>query len=120
MGRWTLKILAGAMVLVGLVLAIHPDLLSDRPLPIDPYESIERRVTWGKMLGLGLVPFFHPCLGPWRLTIIATLSSLVAGYLVTRLIGIALDGSVARQWMYAGIELLLLIPMVWWYLRKRT
>ncbi|MCH2108401.1 MAG: hypothetical protein MK135_03670 [Polyangiaceae bacterium] len=115
-----LKIFAGAMVLVGLVLAVNPELLGDRPLPSDPYEAIERRVTWGKVVGLGLVPLFHFSLRPWMPTIAATLSSLVAGYLVTRLIGIALDGSVAKQWMYAGIELLLLLPLVWWYLRTRT
>ncbi|MDO6460505.1 hypothetical protein Q4485_07350 [Granulosicoccaceae sp. 1_MG-2023] len=45
---------------------------------------------------------------------------LMAGLLLARLIGITLDGSVLKQWLNVGIELVLLLPLVWWYLKTRS
>lgn len=120
MGGSALKIAGCAFIVVGVILAFNPELVSNKPIPSDTFEAVERRVTWGKLIGLGLVPLFHFRVRPWLPTLAATLSSLVVGYLVARLIGIALDGSVVRQWLYVGVEAVLLVPLVWWYIRVRT
>jgi len=49
-----------------------------------------------------------------------SLSSLLVGLLIARLIGIMLDGSVAKQWLNVGIELVILAPLIWWYLKVRN
>jgi len=69
---------------------------------------------------LGLLPFFHRRLRPWGATVAATLSSLIVGYLIARLVGIALDGSTMKQWLYVGVELVILAPLAWWYLKVRV
>ena len=120
MGSATLKVVGGVLVFVGVLLATNPELISTKAVPADPFEAIERRITWGKLIGLGLVPFFHHQLRPWVPTLAATLSALIVGYLIARLIGILMDGSVAKQWLYVGVELAILAPLVWWYAKVRT
>lgn len=107
------------MIIAGLVLAWNPELVSNKPIPTDTFKAVERRIWWGLLIGLGLLPFFHHQLRPWSATISATLSALLVGLLVARLLGIALDGSVAKQWLNVGIELVILAPLVWWYLKVR-
>lgn len=120
MGSIVFKIAGAVLIVVGLVLASNPELVSNKAIPSDVFEAIERRITWGKLVGLGLVPFFHHQLRPWVPTLAAVLSSLIVGYLIVRLLGIALDGSVAKQWLYVGVEIVILVPLVWWYLRVRS
>jgi|SRR5690606_25566844 len=120
MGSIALKVVGGALIVAGVVLASNPELVSNKPIPSDTFEAIERRIPWGKLIGLGLVPFFHHQLRPWLPTLAATLSSLIVGYLIARFIGIALDGSVVKQWQLVGVELVILAPLLWWYLRART
>ena len=120
MGNVALRIVGCTLVAAGVVLASNPELVTNKPIPSDTFEAIERRIWWGLLIGLGLIPLVHHQLRPWVPTLAATLSLLVFGLLVARLIGITLDGSVAKQWLYVGIEGLLLAPLVWWYLKVRT
>lgn len=120
MGSTVLKVVGGALVVVGVVLAWNPELVSNKSIPSETFEAIERRIPWGKLIGLGLVPFFHQQLRPWQPTIAATLSSLIVGYIVARLIGIALDGAVVKQWQLVGVEIVILAPLAWWYLKVRS
>ena len=86
---------------------------------IDVFEAIERRIWWGLFIGFGLLLMFHHQLLPWTQTLAATGSSLMIGLLIARLIGIALDGSVTKQWINVAIEIALPVPFVWWYFRTR-
>ena len=114
-----LKVLGCVLIVIGLTLVTNPELVRSKPVPADTFEAIERRIWWGLFIGVGLLILFHHQLSPWQPTLAATACSLLVGLLIARLIGIALDGSVAKQWLYVGVELVILAPLVWWYLAVR-
>ena len=113
------RILGGILIVIGLILIANPELVSSKPVPADIFEAIERRIWWGLIVGFGVLFLFHHQLRLWLQTLAASLSALVFGLLVARLLGIILDGSVLKQWLYVGIELVILAPLLWWYLRLR-
>lgn len=115
-----LRCVGVALMIVGVVIVSNPELITNKPIPSDTFQAVERRIWWGLIIGAGILLLFHHQLRPWSTTLAATTSSLLVGLLVARFIGIALDGSVAKQWLYVGIEVVILIPLVWWYLRVRT
>ena len=115
-----LRLVGLALIVAGVTLVSNPELVSNKPVPDDTFEAIERRIWWGLIIGFGILLLFHHQLQPWLKTIAATGSSLLIGLLIARLIGIMLDGSVAKQWLYVGIELVILAPLVWWYFSLRN
>ncbi|MBW8189668.1 DUF4345 family protein [Neiella marina] len=117
---YLLKFIGAALIIVGILMATFPELVSNKPVPTDTFKAVERRIWWGLLIGIGLLLQFHHQLIPWQTTVSATLASLLVGLLIARLIGIALDGSVAKQWFNVGIELVLLAPLVWWYFSVRS
>ena len=114
------RLIGVVLLIVGVTLAWNPELVSNKPIPTDTFEATERRIWWGLIIGFGVLLFFHHQLTPWISTIAATCSALLFGLLIARLIGIGLDGSVMKQWINVGIEVVILVPLVWWYLRVRT
>ena len=114
-----LRVVGVALIISGFVLAANPEIVSNKPVPDDIFEAIERRIWWGLLIGAGLLLQFHHQLLPWQPTVSATCASLLVGMLIARLIGIVLDGSVVKQWQYVGIELLILAPLIWWYTKVR-
>ena len=114
------RLVGAALIILGIVLASNPEYVSNKPVPVDTVDAIERRIWWGLFIGVGILLQFHHQLLPWQPTVSATVASLLVGLLIARLIGIALDGSVAKQWFYVGIELVLLVPFIWWYIKVRT
>ncbi|MEE1672550.1 hypothetical protein SNR37_001879 [Agarivorans aestuarii] len=109
-----------ALIIAGIVLVANPELISNKAIPDNTFEAIERRIWWGLIIGFGCLLMFHHQLQPWMTSLAAASASLMFGLLVARLIGIMLDGSVAKQWQNVGIELILLVPLVWWYLSVRA
>lgn len=109
-----------ALIVAGVTLAWNPELISNKPVPSDPFKATERRIWWGLLIGIGTLLLFHQQFRPWMPTIAATGISLLFGLLVARLIGIALDGSVVKQWINVGIEVVIMLPFIWWYLSIRT
>lgn len=108
------------IILIGMVLVVNPELISNKPIPDDTFQAIERRIWWGLLIGFGSLLLFHHQLQPWMTTIAAASASLMFGLLIARLIGIMLDGSVAKQWLNVAIEVILLAPLVWWYLSTHS
>lgn len=108
------------LILAGITFVSNPELISNKPIPSDTFDAIERRVWWGLFIGFGVLLLFHHELQPWKTTIAATCSSLLFGLLIARIIGILLEGSVTKQWLYVGLEIVMLIPLVWWYFSTRT
>ncbi len=107
-------------IAIGVTLVWNPELISNKPVPTDTFEAIERRIWWGLLIGFGCLFLFHHQVQPWTKTIAATGSSLLFGLLMARLIGIMLDGSVVKQWIYVGIEIVIMAPFVWWYFSVRS
>ena len=108
------------IILIGIVLVVNPELISNKPIPDDTFQAIERRIWWGLLIGFGSLLLFHHQLQPWMTTIAAASASLMFGLLIARLIGIMLDGLVAKQWLNVAIEVILLAPLVWWYLSTHS
>jgi len=114
------KLIGVVLIIVGVILVWNPELVSNKPIPDNTFEATERRIWWGLIIGFGCLLLLHHQLLPWLPTLVATGSALLFGLLVARLIGILLDGSVLKQWINVGIEIVILVPLVWWYLRVRT
>lgn len=108
------------LIIAGIVLVSNPELVSNKAIPDNTFDAIERRIWWGLLIGFGCLLMFHHQFQPWVTSLAATSASLMFGLLVARLIGIMLDGSVTKQWLYVGLELVLLASLVWWYLRVRA
>jgi len=114
------RIIGGVLFIAGVVLVSNPELVSNKPVPTDTFEAVERRIWWGLLIGAGVLLFFRRKIQPWLQTLVATIAALVFGLLVARIIGIGLDGSVIKQWIYVGIEVVILAPLMWWYFRIRV
>lgn len=56
-----LKIAGIILVVIGLILAYKPNLITSS-LATDPYQMIEKRVKWGFVIGLGIC-FFSITIG---------------------------------------------------------
>ncbi|WP_096084981.1 DUF4345 family protein [Agaribacterium haliotis] len=108
------------LILVGVFLVWNPEFVSKKPVPSDPFLAVERRIWWGLIIGFGCLLLFHHQWTPWNATAAATCVSLMFGLLLARLIGIALDGSVVKQWLNVGIEVVIMLPLLWWYFHART
>ncbi|SET46851.1 DUF4345 family protein [Thalassotalea agarivorans] len=115
-----LRGLGTVLILVGLVLVYNPELVSNKAVPASTFEATERRIWWGLFIGIGTLLMFHHQWHPWQQTVAATFASLLFGLLVARLVGIALDGSVLKQWINVGIELVIMAPFIWWYFHARS
>jgi len=114
-----LRIIGCVLIVIGVTLVSNPELVSGKPIPVDTFEAIERRIWWGLFIGAGVLLLFHHQIMPWKQTIAATSSALIFGLLVARLIGIGLDGSVVKQWIYVGVEGVILALLLWWYFKVR-
>ena len=112
-----LRLVGIGLIVIGVILVWNPELVSDKPVPTDTFQAIERRIWWGLFIGLGTLLMFHHQLSPWQPTVAATVVSLLFGLLVARLMGIVLDGSVAKQWINVAIEVAIMLPFIWWYFR---
>lgn len=104
----------GALLIVGsLVLVFAPQLVSDPGPAKGTFEAVERRVRWGILTGLGAFLVMFRALKPWAIGFLTFAFWIVTGYLVARLIGIALDGfDSPKQWMWVGVEAVLIVVFV--------
>jgi hypothetical protein len=114
------RILGFAILIAGVVLSCNPEFVSNKPVPEDVFEAVERRIKWGVVVGFGLLFIFHTQLRPWLGTVAAIGVALTVGILIARFIGIVLDGSVPRQWFWMAVEFVVLIPLWFWYVRQST
>lgn len=107
-------------LVAGIVIVVNPELITNKPVPEDIFEAVERRIWWGLLIGVGLLLLFNLRWSPWLPTLLVTLIALIAGLLIARLIGIGLDGSVIKQWYFVLVEVAIATPLIWWYLRIRS
>jgi len=102
------------------VLSYNPELVSNKPIPTDPFQAVERRIWWGLLIGFGLFALLHHQLHPIWLTVAALLSALTLGLIIARLMGIVLDGSTNKQWLWVGVEVVALAAFLFWYWKLRS
>jgi hypothetical protein len=119
-GNLIYKILGALLILVGVILVSNPELVSNKPVPEDIFKAVERRVWWGLFISAGTLLMFHHQLQPWLVTFVATSTAITFGLLAARLIGIVLDGSVPKQWLWVAVEAVALAGLAWWYANVRT
>lgn len=96
------------MAVLGIVMAAFPGWfggLTGGPEPAaDTFEAIERRVRGGMVLGVGLIFIARTELRPWSVTIASVLFYFMLGALLARVLGLIVDGVVAKQWSLVAIE----------------
>ena len=115
-----LQIVGFLVLLAGFVLTYNPELVSNKPIPEDTFRAIERRVWWGLLIGFGLLFMFHHQFKPYLFTLAATGMTLTLGVLISRMMGIALDGSVPKQWVWVAVEIVMVLAFGIWYVKQRT
>ena len=95
-----------ALSVLGAVAAVFPDWfgpLTGAP-SADLFETVERRVRGGMLLGLGLCVVAIPALRPWSVSLPTALFYFMTGALAARLLGLLVDGAVPRQWLMVAVE----------------
>lgn len=114
-----------ALVVVGIIvaglgalMAVFPSWfgpLTGGPEPApDTFEAIERRVRGGMVLGAGLVLVARTALRPWSVTIASVLVYVLLGALLARILGLIIEGTDSRQWLYVAVEgVLIALPALW-------
>ena len=115
-----LQVAGFTLLLSGIILTYNPELVSSKPIPEGTFQAVERRVRWGFLIGLGMLLIFHHQVNPYLLTAAALGMTLTLGALISRVIGIVLDGLAPRQWMWVVVELAMVIGFGFWYANQRT
>lgn len=115
-----LQVVGFFILLLGAILSYNPELVSNKPIPQDPFQAVERRVRWGFLMGVGMLLIFHHQVTPFLFTLAGLGMTLTLGALIARVIGIVLDGSVPRHWIWVLVEIVMIIGFGVWYVKQRT
>ena len=107
---------------VGVVATLMPDWFAavTGPASADVFESVERHVRGGMVLGVGLAFIAVTALRPWSRSVPLASFWLVAGALGARFIGVIIHGAVAKQWMLVALEVVIMAACALWLRRKGT
>ncbi len=114
-----LRAIGALLIVAGLVLSAAPTLVHDPGAAPDLFEAVERHARWGLPIGIGALLIARTRLSPWGITVASTILAVTLGYLLARVIGIAVEGvGSSRQWLYCGIEVVIGLAAAT-YLRRR-
>lgn len=110
------------LVVLGALAAVFPHwfgpLTGGPEPPADLFETVERRVRGGMVLGVGLCFIAIPALRPWSTSIPTALFYLMAGALAARLFGLLVDGAVPKQWLWVAVEAGVMAAAALWLWRN--
>ena len=117
------RIIVGiALAGVGVVAAVFPGwfgpLTGGPEPPIDVYHAIERRIRGGMLLGVGLTLVAVTALRPWSTSIPSAIFYLMAGALAARILGLLVDGTVPKQWIWVAVEAVVMALAALWLWRS--
>lgn len=106
------------LVVLGALAAVFPHwfgpLTGGPAPPADLFETVERRVRGGMVLGVGLCFLAISALRPWSVSLPTAVFYLMAGALAARLLGLLVDGAVPRQWLLVAVEAgVMAVAAVW-------
>ena len=117
-----LRILGVVLAGVGVVAAVFPGwfgpLTGGAEPPVDVYHAIERRIRGGMVLGVGLIFIAVTALRPWSTSMPSAIFYLMAGALAARLLGLLVDGTVAKQWLWVAVEAVVMALAALWLWRS--
>lgn len=115
------RIVGIVVALLGIAASVFPTwfepLIGGPEPPADVYETIERRVRGGMVLGLGLMFIGITALRPWSTSIPLVIFYFMTGALAARLLGLMVDGTVSKQWLWVAVEagaMTLVALWLWW------
>ncbi len=116
-----LRIVGLVVAVVGVAAAVCPHWfgpLTGGPAPAaDLFEAVERRVRGGMVLGVGLVLVAVTALRPWSVSVPSAIFYFITGALAARVLGIVLDGTSAKQWLWVSVEAVVLALIAAWLWR---
>lgn len=116
------RIFGFVLAAVGVVAAVFPAWFG--PLtrfpnpPVNIYEVIESRVRGGMLLGVGLCFIAITALRPWSTSIPSTIFYFMTGALAARLLGLIVDGTVPKQWLWVAVEAVAMAVAALWLWRN--
>ena len=107
-----------ALALVGVLMSVFPGwfgpLTGGSEPPAGIYEAVERRIRGGMLLGVGLCFVAIPSLKPWSVSLPTAVFYFMTGALAARILGILLDGAVAKQWLWVAVEVAFMLAASLW------
>ena len=116
------RILGIGLAVVGVVAAVFPHwfgpLTGGPEPPADVYEAVERRVRGGMLLGVGLCFIAVTALRPWSASIPAVIFYFMTGALAARVLGLIVDGTVPKQWLWVAVEAVAMTGAALWLWRS--
>ncbi len=116
------RIFGIVLAVVGVVAAVFPNwfgALTGGPAPpVDVFEAVERRVRGGMVLGVGLAFIAVTALRPWSTSIPSAIFYFTVGALAARLLGLLVDGTVPKQWLWVAVEAAVMALVALWLWRS--
>lgn len=121
-GTLVFRGMGALLAAAALVFVFVPTWLHDPGPAPDLFEAIERRVRWGLGMSLGALLVAHPWRRPWSVVFAWVVFCASGGYLVARIIGMAIEGLGSdRQWLYTAVEVAIcLVAAAWIRFRQDT
>jgi len=117
-----LRIFGIVLAVVGVIAAVFPGwfgpLTGGPEPPADVFAAIERRVRGGMVLGVGLAFTAVTALRPWSTSIPLVIFYFMAGALAARILGLVLDGTVPKQWLWVAVEAAVMAVAALWLWRS--
>ena len=115
------RILGIVLAAVGVVAAVFPNwfgpLTGGPEPPADVYHAIERRIRGGMLLGVGLTFIAVTALRPWSTSIPSAVFYFMTGALAARILGLLVDGTAAKQWLWVAVEAVVMVLAALWLWR---
>lgn len=113
-------VLGLVLVAVGAVLTLMPTLVHDPGPAADLFATIERRIPWGALAGLGGFIAAWKSGRPGLVTMAAMVFWLTMGALGARLVGLLLDGAGSgQQWTWVAVEIVVAAAALG-FIRRRS
>ena len=117
-----LRILGIVLAAAGVIAAAFPGwfgpLTGGPEPPPGVFEAVERRVRGGMVLGVGLIFIAVTALRPWSVSIPTAIFYFMTGALAARVLGLILDGTVPKQWLYVAVEAAVMTLAALWLWRR--
>ena len=103
------SIIGIAVLIIGILLTIYPQWISAIPKETKGYELIEKRVGYGFLIGFGIFTILYQHNTSWKTIVCLLLFSFTLGVIVARSIGLLVNGFFLKQFLWLGIEFIILL-----------